>query len=133
MIDRNHDLSITRQAQLVGISRSSVYNTPRPGSAADLALMRRIDALHMNYPFAGSRMLRDLLNRQRDVDGVLADPVARQARGSAHAPDGHHGTLPKARHQHASSRAHRVCRGPGEATGGGQSQRHHQRPAAGAV
>ena len=78
MIDRQHELSIARQAKLVGISRSSVYYTPRPVSAADLALMRRIDALHMNYPFAGSRMLRDLLNRQCDVDGVLADPVDRK-------------------------------------------------------
>ena len=78
MIDRHHALPITRQVKLVGISRSSVYYTPRPVSAADLALMRRIDALHMNYPFAGSRMLRDLLNRQCDVDGVLADPVDRK-------------------------------------------------------
>ena len=66
MIDRHHELSIARQAKLVGISRSSVYYTPRPVSEADLLLMRRIDALHMNYPFAGGRMLRDLLNRQCD-------------------------------------------------------------------
>lgn len=81
MIDRNHNLSITRQAKLVGISRSSVYYTPRPVSEADIALMRRIDALHMSYPFAGSRMLRDLLNRQCDGDGVLADPVDRKRVG----------------------------------------------------
>jgi putative transposase len=78
MIDRHHDLSITRQAKLVGISRSSVYYTPRPVSEADLTLMRRIDTLHMNYPFAGSRMLRDLLNRQCDGDGVLLDSVDRK-------------------------------------------------------
>ena len=81
MIDRHHELSIARQAKLVGISRSSVYYTPRPVSEADLLLMRRIDALHMNYPFAGSRLLRDLLNRQCDGDGVLADPVDRKRVG----------------------------------------------------
>ena len=63
MIDRHHELSIARQAKLVGISRSSVYYTPRPVSEADLLLIHRIDALHMNYPFGGGRMLRDLLNR----------------------------------------------------------------------
>ena len=81
MIDRHHELSITRQARLVGISRSSVYYTPKPVSDADLARMRRIDALHMNYPFAGSRLLRDLLNRQCGVDAVLADPVDRKRVG----------------------------------------------------
>ena len=81
MIDRDHGLSIARQAKLVGISRSSVYYTPKPVSDADLALRRRIDALHMCYPFAGSRLLRDLLNRQCDVDGVLADPVDRKRVG----------------------------------------------------
>jgi putative transposase len=61
MIDRAHDLPITRQAKALNISRGSVYYLPRPVSAADLALMRRIDELHLDYPFAGSRMLRDLL------------------------------------------------------------------------
>ncbi len=61
MIDRNHDLSISRQAQILGISRGSVYYLPRPTPAADLALMRRIDELHLDYPFAGSRM-QGLLN-----------------------------------------------------------------------
>ncbi|WP_457355678.1 IS3 family transposase [Sphingomonas sp. UYP23] len=61
MIDRSHALPVTRQAQELGISRGSVYYLPRPTSAADLAIMRRIDALHMDFPFAGSRMLRDLL------------------------------------------------------------------------
>ncbi len=54
-------VSIERQAQELGISRGSVYYLPKPTSAVDLAIMRRIDALHMDYPFAGSRMLRDLL------------------------------------------------------------------------
>ena len=47
MIDRNHDLTITRQAELLDISRGSVYYLPRPVSQADLALMRRIDELHL--------------------------------------------------------------------------------------
>ena len=64
MIDRNHKLSITRQAQLLGMSRGSVYYLPRAVSAADLALMRRIDQLHLEHPFMGARMLRDQLHRQ---------------------------------------------------------------------
>lgn len=61
MIDRSHDLSITSQAKALNISRSSVYYLPRAVPAADLAIMRRIDQLHLDFPFAGSRMLRDLL------------------------------------------------------------------------
>src|SRR5680860_1504119 len=61
MIDRKHKLSLTGQAKTLGISRGSVYYCPRPVSAAGLALMRRIDELHLDYPFAGSRMLQGLL------------------------------------------------------------------------
>ncbi|MFS2325067.1 IS3 family transposase [Brucella sp. H1_1004] len=61
MIDRAHKLSVARQAKLLGFSRSSVYYSPRPVSDGDLALMRRIDELHLEYPFAGSRMLQGLL------------------------------------------------------------------------
>ena len=61
MIDRDHDLAITKQAEALNISRGSVYYLPRPASAADLALMRRIDELHLEFHFAGSRMLRGLL------------------------------------------------------------------------
>ena len=64
MIDREHDLPITKQARALGISRGSVYYLPRPVSAADLAIMRRMDELHLELPFAGSRMLRDLLNQK---------------------------------------------------------------------
>jgi putative transposase len=64
MIDRAHDLPISRQASVLSISRGCVYYRPRPASAEDLALMRRIDELHLDYPFAGSRMLRDLLRRE---------------------------------------------------------------------
>jgi len=61
MIDKNDKLPVARQVQLLQLSRSSVYYEPRPLSAGDLVLMRRIDELHLLYPFAGSRMLRDLL------------------------------------------------------------------------
>jgi putative transposase len=61
MIDREHDLPITKQAQILNISRGSVYYLPRPVSVADLTIMRRIDELHLEFPFAGSRMLRGLL------------------------------------------------------------------------
>jgi len=61
MIDRDHDLAITKQAEALNISRGSVYYLPRAVSAANLALMRRIDELHLEFPFAGSRMLRGLL------------------------------------------------------------------------
>jgi putative transposase len=61
MIDRGHRLPLTRQAAMLGISRGSLYYSACPVSAAELAIMRRIDELHLDYPFAGSRMLRDLL------------------------------------------------------------------------
>ncbi len=64
MIDREHDLSITRQAEILKVSRGSVYYLPRPVSSADLAIMRHLDRLHLEYPFAGSRMLRGLLALQ---------------------------------------------------------------------
>jgi putative transposase len=68
MIDREHDLPITKQAEVLSISRGSVYYLPRPVPERDLALMRRIDELHLNYPFAGARMMRGLL--KRDGHGV---------------------------------------------------------------
>lgn len=61
MIDRTAELPVTQQCQILGLSRSSVYYTPQPIPEADLALMRRIDELHLDFPFAGARMLRDLL------------------------------------------------------------------------
>ena len=71
MIDRAHRLSISGQAKLLGISRGSVYDQRRPPSPADLALMRRMDALHVEYPFAGSRMLRGLLRQEGSIVGRL--------------------------------------------------------------
>src|SRR6266403_3675024 len=64
MIDRKHDLSITKQAEILKVSRGSVYYLPRPVSSADLEIMQRLDRLHLEYPFAGSRMLRGLLALQ---------------------------------------------------------------------
>ena len=61
MIDREHDLPITKQAEVLRISRGSIYYLPRPVREADLAIMRRLDRLHLESPFAGSRMLQGLL------------------------------------------------------------------------
>jgi putative transposase len=54
MIDAEHAHPITRQAELPELSRASVYYLPRATPEADLALMRTIDELHLNHPFAGS-------------------------------------------------------------------------------
>jgi putative transposase len=56
MIDRGHALPLLRQAELLRLSRSSLYYEPRPVPAAELAIMRRLDELHLQHPFAGSRM-----------------------------------------------------------------------------
>ena len=64
MIEPSHDLPVARQAKVLNLSRSSIYYRPRPVSPEDLALMRRIDELHLERPFAGARMLRDFLNRE---------------------------------------------------------------------
>jgi len=69
MIDPKHELPIARQAELLEISRAAVYYVPRPISGADLALMRRIDALHLECPFAGSRLLRKLLRTEGHAEG----------------------------------------------------------------
>jgi putative transposase len=66
MINRKHHLSVTRQAQLLGLSRGSVYYVPQPVGSADLALMRRLDELHLDHPFMGARMLR----RQLQSEGI---------------------------------------------------------------
>lgn len=64
MIDRTHNLPVVRQCEILELARSTAYYTPKPTSPEDLALMRRIDELHLDYPFAGSRMLRDLLRNE---------------------------------------------------------------------
>ena len=95
MIDRNHTLSITRQAALLDISRGAVYYQARPISAHDLMLMRRIDELHLVHPFMGARMLmRELrkegidigrchvrtLMQRLDIDALCPQPGTSKAR-----------------------------------------------------
>jgi putative transposase len=69
MIDREHELPLKCQVALLRLSRSRLYYEPRPVPDFELAIMRRIDALHLDYPFAGSRMLRDLLRGEGIVIG----------------------------------------------------------------
>jgi putative transposase len=69
MIDRRHELPLARQAALLRLGCGSLYYAPRPVSAGELAVKHRIDELHLNYPFAGSRMLRDLLRAEDIVIG----------------------------------------------------------------
>ena len=64
MIDRTHKLPVIRQCEILELARSTAYYTPKPTSPEDLALMRRMDELHLDYPFAGSRMLRNLLRNE---------------------------------------------------------------------
>jgi putative transposase len=83
MIDRTHPLPITRQAEALGMARSTVYALPRPVSDRDLDLMKRIDRLHLEMPYAGSRMLRDLLNQ----DGIkVGRPQAEDDQETSSAP-----------------------------------------------
>ena len=63
MTDRTHDLPVTGNARF-SLARSNAYYQPQEVSEADLVLMRRIDELHLEYPFAGSRMLRGMLRRE---------------------------------------------------------------------
>lgn len=69
MIDHTHTLPVVRQCQLLGLARSTAYYQPRPVPDAVLALMRRIDELHLRYPFAGARMLRDVLRQEGHAIG----------------------------------------------------------------
>ena len=69
MIDRTHDLPVARQCQILSLSRSTAYYRPQEVSEADLVLMRRIDELHLEHPFAGTRMLRDMLRRDGHSTG----------------------------------------------------------------
>jgi putative transposase len=72
MIDRDHDLPVQRQAPLLRLSRSSVYYLPRPILASELAIMRRIDELHLDFPFAGRRMLRDFCGLKASRSAAIA-------------------------------------------------------------
>ena len=76
MIDREHGLPVVRQCEMLALSRSSVYYPKKPVPPADLVLMRRIDELHLELPFAGARMLSDL----RRFGGLsLGTPADRQS------------------------------------------------------
>ena len=66
MIEPEGPLSLSRQCVLLGVSRSSLYYRPKGESAENLALMRRMDELHMDYPFYGSRQMMRHLRRERE-------------------------------------------------------------------
>ena len=97
MINREHDLPITKQAQVRRISRGSVYYLTRPMPEADLAIMRRLDRLHLEFPFAGSRMLQGLLV----AEGCK---IGRSSRQDADAADGDRGALSPSAHNQARAR-----------------------------
>ena len=90
-------MSLTRQAAALGISRGSLYYRPRPVGTEDLALVRRIDELHLDYPFAGSRMLKGLLRQEGFEAG-------REACGDADEADGHPGAVSQAEHVETGAR-----------------------------
>ena len=95
MIDRGHDLPITRQAKALNYQPGQrLLPAPSGVHRADLAIMRRLDELHLDYPFAGSRMLRDLLAHR----GLAERPAARRHADEA---DGHRGALSQAQHLEA--------------------------------
>jgi len=64
MVDREDNLAVTRQCQLLSLNRSTVYYQPKPTSDEDLKLMRRIDEMHLQRPFYGSRRIRDWLQAE---------------------------------------------------------------------
>ena len=71
MTDRDHRLSLSRQADLLRISRGSPHHEPRPVSDDDLKLMRRIDELLIDYLFVGSRMMKGLIRQEGFIAGRL--------------------------------------------------------------
>ena len=96
MIDAVHGLPITRQARVLELSRSAVYFQPQPTTDAPLALLRRIDALYLDHPFAGSQMLREA------AAGGLRGRM--QACRVADAHHGSRGAVPEGEYQLAASR-----------------------------
>lgn len=88
MIDRAHELPLTRQAALIGISRSAVYYQAVAVSERDLALMRRIDELHLEQPFWGSRGLLRMLLRDASIQPWIEQQPLAQARQHPHAAHG---------------------------------------------
>lgn len=69
MIDRTHELPVSKQCRVLKLTRSSIYYQPRPVEPTDLELMHRMDRLHLDYPFAGARMLMSILKREGHVVG----------------------------------------------------------------
>ena len=87
MIDPTHALPLSRQADALAISRSSIYYLPVPPSALDLALMRRIDEVHLDMPWFGARGLRRVLKDEFPGVGRRRIATCMQRRGiSAIAP-----------------------------------------------
>ena len=89
MIDRGHDLALITQADLLGIARSTLYCQPQPVPAADLAVMRRIDELHLDHPFAGSRMMRAMLVNEGTSIGRMHVRTLMRRMASRHCIGGH--------------------------------------------
>ena len=69
MIDRGGELALSTQARLLGVARSTVYREPQPVPASDLTIMRRVDELHLDYPFAGNRTMRSMPVNEGGVIG----------------------------------------------------------------
>ncbi len=82
MIDRTHALPVVRQCRILALSRSTVYYQPSAVSPDELALMRRIDELHLAHPFAGARMLRRMLTREEQPVGSAPCVHADEADGN---------------------------------------------------
>ena len=97
MINPEHPLPVVRQWELLNVARSTAYYRPLPMSEADLTLMRRLDELHLKWPFLGARKLRDLLNQ----DGF---DVGRKHVVTLMRKDGHQRRLSSAEDQHAGQR-----------------------------
>ncbi len=69
MIDRTHELPLVRQCKILSLARSTAYYQPQPLSESDAVLAKRIDQLHMDWPYAGARMLSRLLKREGMIVG----------------------------------------------------------------
>lgn len=79
MIDRGAELSMKRQCELLGLNRTGVYYTPRPVLEEDLKLMRRIDELHLRWPFYGARRLaRQLAKEGFDIGRLHVSTLMRR-------------------------------------------------------
>jgi len=102
MINREHKLSVVRQAKLLGFSRGSLYCSPRPVSDGDLALMRRIDELNLDYSSTGSRMLQGAFEGLRALGRAAS-------RRDADEEDGHRGDLSSPEHLQTSARSQNLA------------------------